>query len=106
MTLSIESIQAGSWGTIIRGWAKNDGDVLDISAATTKTFILKEQGGIAAAKAGSFVTDGTDGGLYYITVNGDVGDDDDGIWGVQLHIITPTFDLKSRPKYFQVLTNL
>ena len=49
-----------------------DGVAVDVSAATTKQIKFKRPDGTSFTKTASFLTDGTDGRLLYVTVNGDL----------------------------------
>ncbi len=70
-------------GTGFRGTFKEDGVVVDISTATTKTITFEKPDGITITRAGSFVTDGTDGVLEYVSVDGDL--DIGGNWRLQAY---------------------
>lgn len=49
-----------------------DGVVLDISTATVKSIIVKKPNGTTTTYTAIFLTDGTDGKIYYDTVAGDL----------------------------------
>lgn len=62
----------------------------DISSATNKKIILRSSLSQAGkVRTALFVTDGTDGKLYYDTVAGDI--DVDGVWKVQTYYEMTTF---------------
>lgn len=82
-----------------------DGDVaVNISDATLMKIIIQKPGGSAVEKTARFVNDGTDGKLYYRTVTGDI--DVSGVWRVQAHVVSPSFDMKSTIVSFRVNKNL
>jgi hypothetical protein len=64
------------------------GDVVDVSTATTKEFILAMHGtapGAGTTRAAEYVTDGADGQLAYATVDGDLSAP--GLLRVQAHVV-------------------
>lgn len=54
---------------------------LDVSAATTKTIYLTDPNGVTTAHAATFLTDGSDGKIYYKCLPTDL--DTVGIWRIQ-----------------------
>lgn len=63
-----------------------DGNVLtDLNLLTTKHFVFTKPDESKAIRDGSFYTDGTDGKLIYVTLNGDL--DQTGIWNFQVVIV-------------------
>lgn len=58
-----------------------DGSAVDISAATTKQIIFVSPSGTSTTRTASFTTDGTDGQIEYVTVDGAVNAE--GEWRVQ-----------------------
>lgn len=97
-------IHVDDWGTIFRVWFKDGGVAVDISLATTKNIYLKPPGTTATAYPGTFITDGTDGGLYYTSTSGILATA--GGWGIQGHFITPSGSWKSQVRHFTVLPNV
>jgi hypothetical protein len=81
-----------------------DGVVVDVSGASTKTFIFDKPDGTNVNKTASFGTDGTDGILTYTTVSGDL--DQIGIWHHQAHVVIPSGDFHSDITEFRVYPNL
>lgn len=65
-------------GTTIRVTIKENGNPLDISAATTKTFKFRKPSGAVVTKAAVFTTSGADGNLEYTTIVDDL--DETGSW--------------------------
>lgn len=64
-------IHVGDIGTKLIMTVKDDGEVVDISDATTLTVIIKKPDGQSYTKTGLIYTDGTDGNMYYTAVDGD-----------------------------------
>lgn len=65
-------LQVGNIGSIIRARIRDQaGAIVDVSAATTKTFYFKLSGRLIARTA-TLTTDGTDGLIEYATVAGDL----------------------------------
>jgi len=64
-------IHALDYGTELRITVKDDGVVVDISAATVTDFLIRKPDGSLLTVAADFYTDGTDGVLTYTTVEGD-----------------------------------
>ena len=61
-----------------------DGEVLDISSATAKSIIIRKTDGTILTYTAEFLTDGTDGKIYYDTIDGDL--DQTGTYKVQAEI--------------------
>jgi hypothetical protein len=79
-------------------------DVLDISDATVKTIIIEKPDHTIISASATFLTDGSDGIIYYRTVAGDLSLAGD--YGVQGYIESPNFDGYSTPTSFTVYANL
>ena len=63
-------------------------NIVDISTSTAREVIfLKPDGTTSTGHVGTFLTDGTDGIIKYITVVGDI--DQAGPWKAQARITTP-----------------
>jgi hypothetical protein len=99
-----EYIQKNPIGLVIRLTVREKGQVSDISSATTKEMIFQRPDGTALTTSASFVTDGTDGKIYYKTVSGDL--DQAGIWYVQSYIAMPDFTGDTSIVSFVVNDNL
>lgn len=69
-------------GTQIKVCIKDcDSVVIDISLASTKQILLKKPSGTTLTKTANFVTDGTDGLIYYSVESGDLSEV--GTWKIQ-----------------------
>lgn len=64
-------IHVNDIGTQLIMTVKDDGAIVDISGATLLQVILKKPDGQTYTKTGTLYTNGTDGKMYYISVNGD-----------------------------------
>jgi hypothetical protein len=76
----------------------------DISAATVQQFVFQKPDGSTLTKNTAFVTDGSDGLIYYTTTSSDL--DQAGVWRIQVYL-----EFTSGPKYtdvirFRVYSNL
>lgn len=58
-------------GTKIVLTIKDDNEVVDISKASVIDFIIVKPNATKYTKSGSLYTDGTDGKMYYISIDGD-----------------------------------
>lgn len=65
-------IFVGDVGTAFRGTFKENGVVVNISAATTKNMIFEKPDGTIVTKSAVFLTDGSDGILQYVSISGDL----------------------------------
>jgi len=81
-----------------------DGDDVDVSAATTKQILLEAPGGTDTANTATFSGDGTDGYIEFTTLITTL--DEIGIWAAQAYVVTPTQTLKSNIHSFEVKSNL
>jgi hypothetical protein len=77
-----------------------NGTIKDISYATTKQIIFEKPSGTIVTKTATFFTDGTDGIIYYNTVDGDL--DEEGIWHLQARIAAINDDKRSDVVHFRV----
>lgn len=65
-----------------------DGNIFDISAATTLQFIFRKPGGTTITRTASLFEGGTTGKLSYVSIAGDL--DTAGKWIIQTKVILPT----------------
>jgi hypothetical protein len=77
---------------------------LDISSATTKQIIIHKPDGTHLIRDVNFVTDGTDGKIYYLTVTGDL--DQSGEYMTQSYVDFPGFKGYSAITSFTVYANV
>lgn len=64
-------IHVGDIGTQLIVAVYDDGDIVNISGALSKTIILKKPDDSVSNKSASLLTDGTDGKMVYTSVAGD-----------------------------------
>jgi hypothetical protein len=67
-------IHEGDIGTKLLITVKDDGEVVDISSASSLSIFIKRPDGITLTRTGVLETDGTDGQMYYTTVANDLND--------------------------------
>ena len=81
MATNLGSIPLGTVGAYIELTIKDqDGTVVDVSGAASKTIRLQDPDGNRSDKTASFTTDGTDGKIRYATQSGVL--DTSGAWEV------------------------
>lgn len=73
-----DKININDIGTDLRVTIKEDGVVVDVSAATVIQIELTKPGGTKVLKTAVNLTDGTDGIISYVTLAGDI--DRTGTW--------------------------
>lgn len=83
---------------------KDDDVAVDLSTATTKQLIFRKPDGTKLTKNASFVTDGTDGKLKYVSVSGDLNEA--GYWKLQAYIAIGSNAWKTNTTIFRVHPNL
>jgi len=99
------NIQVGTKNLMIECVAKEGYDALDISDATVKQIVIQKPDNTTLTKDGTFVTDGTDGALYYMTETSDI--DQPGTYYVQSYFELPDgFEGFSSIDDFVVVANL
>lgn len=91
-------------GTSFTLTVKDNGVVVDVSGATTKQITFKNPSGSKFTKDLTFVTDGSDGQVRYITVSGDLNLT--GTWTYQLYFILPSWEGRTSVHNFEVHKNL
>lgn len=101
-----EKIHINDIGTSIRIRVQENNKDIDISSATTLQIKLKKPSGTLDTHVASFVTDGTDALMHYITLAGDL--DEIGTWRVQGFVIFPSSsgEFNTDVDSFKVLDNL
>lgn len=84
--MPVNEVHLGDIGTSFRLTIKDqDEAVVDISGATTKKITFEKPSGDSVEKNATFVTDGTDGKMEYVTVSGDL--DETGWWRYQGYVV-------------------
>lgn len=77
-----------------------DGDVVNLSSATTKSIVFNLPDETTVTKTASFVSDGSDGKIKYTTESGFVSQL--GIWAAQAFVIIGTAEYTSTEFKFKV----
>lgn len=100
------AVQEGALGVPISVTIKNpDGTARNISDATVKDFIFRRPDGVKVTKTASFLNDGSDGKLYYLTAAAnDLSPP--GPWYLQASIVQPGYTGRSNVGIFFVNKNL
>lgn len=81
----MRSIRVSDIGVDIRLRVKDDdGNIVNISSAMVKRYDFAKPNGTTYSATASFVTDGSEGLLYYQTLTGEI--DQEGIWELQLYL--------------------
>jgi len=93
-------------GTRFEVTVKDEGEVVDISGATQKQIIFKKPGpdNSIIIKEGTFTTDGKDGKMEYLTVDGDLNHI--GVWFIQTKITLGAGTWSSEMGVFKVWKTL
>lgn len=89
-------LHVGDYGTRLTFTVVDrDGDVVDISTATTITVLMMKPDRTIASKTGLLLNTGTDGKLYYDLVDGDL--DVEGDWNFKAEVTSssPSFHYES-----------
>lgn len=102
--MAANEIHYGDVGTSLQVTVKDGNDVLDVSAASTKQILLLKPGGDLLTKTASFVTDGTDGVIKYVTISGDL--DELGMWKIQVYVVIGSSEWHSDVGTFKVFPNI
>ena len=102
--MAANEIHKGDIGTQFTVTVQDGTTVGDISTASTKQLIFKKPGGTILTKSTSFVTDGTDGKMQYVSVDGDLSDD--GVWKMQGKVIIGGNTFSTDITSFKVYRNL
>ena len=99
------NIQVGAINLLIALEIREDYDKLDISSATVKNIILERPDSTVLTFSGSYLTDGTDGILYYRTTGSEILNQP-GEYNVQAYLVMPDFTGYSTPVMFPVYQNI
>lgn len=99
-----DQIHVGDIGTGFIVTIENDGASVDISGATTKQLIFLPPDNTEVVQIADFFTDGTDGILQYVTVEGDLNQS--GSWRLQGFVVLPDGEWHTDVYVFKVYTNI
>lgn len=103
--MSSATIQQNNIGTIFRRTILDqDGNIVDVSSATTKEFIFTKPSDTRVIKSASFVNDGVSGVIQYTSTSGDL--DEIGTWSYQAFIVFVSGEFYTDIDTFKVNRNL
>ena len=100
-------IHLGDIGTSFQITLRDGEGIVDISSAVgagTKTITFKKKSGVVVEKEASFLDDGVDGILKYLTILDDL--DELGTWEIQAKVILTSGTWRSNIEKFKVYENL
>lgn len=97
-------IHEGDIGTKLLITVTDDGQIVDISSATSLSIFIKKPDGTILTRVGVLETDGTDGKMYYITVSGDL--DKAGSYKIQGQVVLLSGSYYTSTATFKVHCNL
>jgi hypothetical protein len=97
-------IHVNDVGTRFLATIKDDGVVVDISAASSITMVFKKPDDVIVNKTGTTLTDGTDGKVYYDTLAGDL--EEAGHYKLQAKVVLTSGTYYTDIYTFQVHCNL
>ena len=105
----IEQAHVNDIGTIFRvtvydTTSTGGSEIADISGATTKQFTFKRPDGTTFTKTAVFTTDGSDGDIQYLSVDGDL--DIAGTWHLQAYVVSSAGTWNTEVGHFKVYENL
>lgn len=102
--MASNEIHVNDIGTTLQLTFKDDGAIVDISAASAITIMLKGPDDVTLSKTGILVGDGTDGKAKYVTVAGDLSSS--GTWKLQGKLVFSVTTYYSDVHSFMVHKNL
>lgn len=102
--MAAEEIHALDQGTQIRLTVYDGADLVDLSGSSSKVIKFEKPDGTDVEKTASFLTDGTDGIIYYTTESGFL--DAEGVWKMQAILGFSTSQFRSDVKKFRVYSNI
>jgi hypothetical protein len=94
------ALQQNDVGTRITLTLKEDGDIVNISSASTKQIKVKKPSGETVTRTGSFTTDGTDGKLFCTIQASDL--DEIGKYTARMYLVLGTWTGHSSAYRFDV----
>lgn len=97
-------IHEGDIGTKLLVTIIDDGDIVDISSASSLSLFIKKPNGTILTRPATLETDGTDGKMYYITVVGDI--DKAGVYKIQGLVVLLNGSFYTSTATFKVHCNL
>jgi hypothetical protein len=104
MTVTRDEIHAGDIGTRFEITVLENGAAMDLSTSSSVQFSFRKPDQTIATRTASFITDGTDGKVKYITQEGDL--DQKGAWRLQVHVVFTDTRWHSNIQNFTVYENI
>lgn len=99
-----DEIHVNDIGTEFRVLVSDDGSTVDLSAATDIVMVFKKPSGTRIERNADFYTDGTDGLVYYRSVDGDL--DEVGTYKIQTIVTIAGGTFNSSVGSFKVHHNI
>lgn len=99
-----QSIRVGDKGTEFRVTITDEDVAVDLSSASTLQLSFKKPSGDTLTVDAELYTDGTDGIIYYNTVEGDINES--GMWRLQSYVVVGSAAYSSTIGTFKVECNL
>ena len=91
-------------GTAFRVTVQDGETAVDVSGATTKQIVFQKPSGTSVTKTAAFVTDGTNGQIQYVTIDGDLNEA--GKWIMQGYVVLAAWQGHTDIYQFEVYDNL
>lgn len=105
ITILTDQVFVNDIGTVFRATIKEDDVAVPIDSATiTKQFLFQPPSGISFIRPAVFTTDGTDGKMEYVTVDGDLSIGGD--WKIQAYLVLSAWTGHSEIVQFKVYDKL
>lgn len=103
--MAVEEIHLNDIGTVFELTVYEGDVIVDVSSAVSlNIYFRKPDGTTVLTKSAAFTTDGTDGKIRYVTVDGDL--DTTGGWKIQGRVELPTGRWSTDVQSFKVYSNL
>ncbi len=104
--MATPTIHVGDVGTVLRAEVKDeDGGVVNLAGASALVILLlKPDGTSLLTKTAVLYTDGADGIMQYVTIDGDL--DQPGLWRIQAHVSIAGGDWHGEVAKFRVSPNI
>jgi hypothetical protein len=100
----VQEIHVNDIGTVFEITLVDCDTPVNISAATETTILFSKPDGTVVEQTAVFTTNGADGKIRYVTVDGDL--DVDGKWKLQARVVMPSGAWSSNISGFTVKPNL
>lgn len=98
------SFRQDDYGSILMITIREDEQVRDLSDVLSMTLTINKPDGTALVRTPEFVTDGVDGRIRYVFVEGEL--EQTGRWPFQVHVVFAEGSWNSSVGWFTVTANL